>query len=430
MQWFQTRRFITFGVTFFVVLSACGTRRSFEQSASANETPASDCTATSSVDTHPGPELHRLWIDNNTGGQVRGSRDGGATWTKIGSVVKPVKGGIWRPTVENGVLAFNFLRGPSSVFASAVNAMHVRFSDPAGYQLPEDFEAELVEPRGFSYFPVEELPNTTNSRHAGVLSFRGGTGIFGPEWAPKVNSQVFLARGQDLVSLNYPGSSKDGVDVGDQLVIVTLQNSSAVEWIEFDNQIGGMVLCKQAGKEPSPIAKVLRPVQGIGRFGGSEYIQRPGTVRANHAGVLDIGTTDINTDPAKPGDARGVDVAELRGGIQIVPSHHWRDRSMNAGSDHPFVYMVVGPIQDPVHLKRYDMGIDGRFPLFNSVFQAGSGVTYLKFKGDDASWIELNQAVKEGRFKTSSGKIVRHLRGYIKDAMIEVTAIRFVNKTQ
>lgn len=97
---------------------------------------------------------------------------------------------------------------------------------------------------------------------------------------------------------------------------------------------------------------------------------------------------------------------------------------MESGGDHPYVFMVVGPIQDPPNLKRYDMGIEGRYPLYSFGMRAGAGTTYFKFKDDPNTWYELGEAVKLGKFKQNSGKVLKHLRGYIKDALSQVTDIR------
>jgi hypothetical protein len=374
-------------------------------------------------------------IHNSRGGRIVGSHDQGKTWELLGHILVPIQGGIWRPTEEAGVLAFNFLRGPSNVFASAVNAIHLRFSDPQGYQLPEDPEAPLMAPHGVSLVPQEELTriagdessSSIDGGRTGITDIPGGTGFFGAEWSPKVGSQVYMGDGTQFAPIPYNVAPHSDYPDRSYLLIVTPVAEREIEYVEFENKVDGRVMLKRVLEEPAQVAKVKRPVEGIGRFSGSEYIQKPGVLRANHPGVICIGTTDINTDPDLQNTKIPTEqINELRGGFQVVPSHHFQDPSMQNGFDHPFVYLVVGPVQEPAHLKRYDMGIEGTFPLFYQGLRGGLGRTELQFRGDDR-WLEISEAVQAGKFKTRNGTVLRHLRGYIKDALVEVTAIRFYN---
>lgn len=371
-------------------------------------------------------ELRRLLIENSAGGAIQGSRDGGKTWTQLGKVVRPIQGGIWLPTVKPyGVLAFNFLRGPSNVFATAVNAVHLRFSDPTGYELPLNPKDPLVTPHGASLLPREIIEDPASTpAHAALTDIPAGTGIFGPDWSPRVGSRIYLGDGQNWRSIPYAQGPDVGTPGRSKLLIVTEKQPNEIEWVEFENTQGGQVLVKREGEtEPVRVAKVLQPVRGIGRFVGSELIPRPGVIRANHAGVFCIGTTDAKSDPSSIPPK--TDVNEIRGGFQIVPSHHYQDQSMSNGGDHGYVYMVVGPWEDPSNLDRYDRGIDGQYPLFRHGFQAGGGQTYMRFRGDPL-WYELNLAIRQGKFKNAQGNVVEHLRGIQKDVFSEVTHIRHV----
>lgn len=372
-------------------------------------------------------ELHRVLIENVEKGRVLGSTNGGKSWQEIGTVVVPVKGQVWNPSLENGVKAFDFLRGPSNVFATAVNNLHLRFSDPVGYSLPADVDVPPPIAHGISYAPFESLPAdiTTVPKRIGILSNKGGEGIFGPEWSPRVGSAVYqgdFARSQ-FSPIPYIGVVDTKPEKA-SLLIVTSQpeQNKQIEMVEFENKTNGRVLVQFSKKSPVAVAKVLKAVEGVGRFSGSEYNSKPGVLRANHAGVICIGTTDINLDSSIP---EGTDINELRGGFQVVPSHHWQDASMNSGGNHAEVYLVVGPIQDPPDLKRYDRSVDGTFPLFNNGLRAGGGQTYLQFAGKLNEWVEMDDAVKRGLFTTREGVVIEHLRGYIKDAFHNVTGIRF-----
>lgn len=368
-------------------------------------------------------ETQRVVIDNKAGGLIQGSRDGGSTWTTIGKVLSPINGDYWRPSQDGGVLAFDFLRGPSNVFAVAANNLHLRFSDPEGYKLPADVNVMPPPGRGFSISPADiylaPTQDTQATSRVAMTNVVGGRGIFGPEWSPRIGDAVYVGDGVKFRSIPYeyrinPNSAER------KILIVTPKTACELEYLEFQNWAGGTAFIKRENEDPVAIAKVIQPVLGIGRFIGSEYISRPGVVRANHAGVLDIGTTDYQLD--RKNIPPGTDLNSLRGGFQVVPSHHYQDRSMKSGGDHPFVFMVVGPLQDPVDLKRYDRGVDGSYPLFQQGMRGGAGITHVKFRGDNA-WYEMNQAIKLGKFK-SNGKSVYHLRNVIKDVMKDVTHIR------
>lgn len=379
-------------------------------------------------------EKFRILIENVPKGEIKGSRDGGVTWQRIGQVVMPVYGAIWEPTLNGaGVLAFNFLRGESNVFATAVNALHIRFSDPEGYVLPEDPRAPLVPPHAISLAPKEiTMPVAIEDPVLNKIIYTdipGGKGIFGEEWSPQVGSKVTLGDGTEFSPIKYELGPDGRNPKRSQILIVVENDPAEIEYLDFENQAGGKVTAKRLGMEPAVVAKVLQPVLGIGRFKGSEFLPQPGVIRANHAGVLDIGTTDVNIDPDYSGGLPSDEPAinELRGGIQVVPSHHYQDQSMNSGGDHPFVYMVVGPMIDPPDLVRYDRGIDGSYPLFYKGLRGGEGKTLLQFQGDTA-WYEMTEAVKAGKFVRSDGSVMKHLRGYVKDAFIKVTRIRVVRR--
>lgn len=366
-------------------------------------------------------EKHRIEIENSFEGLIRGSRDGGASWEVLGTIKIPVQGEYWIPGVNNGVLAFNYLRGESSVFASAVNNLHIRFSDPEGYSLPKDVNVPPVDAHGLTFAPVEELKNDVPKRVA-VTSMPGGSGLFGPHWSPRIGDKVFVGNGAKYATIPYEFFLRP-TDANNRVLIVTQQSDCDIEYIEFENKSEGKVFLKESQRNAVAVAKVKQAVEGIGRFVGSEYISQPGVIRANHAGVFDIGTTDVNIDSTIP---PGSDINELRGGFQVVPSHHYADSSMNSGGAHGFVYMVVGPLIDPPHLKRYDMGVEAQYPLFFQGMRAGKGRTMLRFS-HSKEWIEMNDAISKGHFR-SSGKPVYHLRGVLRDVMKNVTHIRIYNE--
>lgn len=406
-------------------------------------------------------EMHRIIIHNVKNGAICGSKDAGKSWTLLGHVLLPIEGGIWKPTQKQfKVYAFNFLRGNSNVFASAINNLHIRFSDPVGYELPRDTKVPPLPAHGVSFAPREmlsgnplDLLDEDGKRRCGITDIPGGKGIFSGEWTSRIGASAFMGNGKTFSAIPYDLGPNSADPERSYILILNPNPVQKVEYLEFENKKDGLAFAKFENQDPKPIARVLQAVKGIGRFDGSQFLQRPGQVRANHPGVLDIGTTDINTDPTIPQNINPPAYLNVDnfGGFQIVPSHHYYDDSMakNPKGIANEVYLVVGPLDAQGIPQRYDLGLEGTFPLFNGGLLAGNGTTYFQF-GEGTEYIELNDAVKLGLFKhtekvktldsngnpvlDSNGKpvttdqVVRvdHLRGKILDVLSGVTKIKLV----
>jgi|GEM_PF-2458062 len=376
---------------------------------------------------NPAGESSRVMIHNVMGGEIRGSHDGGANWATIGHVIKSVEGKYWLPTVDDQVFAFNFLRGPSNMFATANNVFHFRFSDPDGYKLPADPDAPLIPPHGLSVICKEELTNGSDTdagfEHTIATDIPGGTSLFSHEWSTRVGSKVFLGDGTHFAPIPYDVGPDSRDPARAYILIVNERAKHELQYLEFENKDQGQIIIKRQDAPRVQIAKVVKTVEGVGRFSGGEYLNAPGQIRANHAGVIDVGTTDVGVDPTHPAQAPGADLNELRGGFQICPSQHWQDDSMQRGKGAAMVFLVIGPIIDPPNFKRYDVGVEGSYPLFYQGLRGGTGKAFYKFRGDD-KWYETQDALKLGKFKHRDGTPIAHLRGWIKDALVEVTAFR------
>ena len=84
-----------------------------------------------------------------------------------------------------------------------------------------------------------------------------------------------------------------------------IRPSQTFKRIVFENVFDGKVTGYYGGQSGKVLGRVLKPVTGSGRFGGSTYIG-PGLLRANHPGVICVSTGPVG----KPG------------GFQIVPAVH------------------------------------------------------------------------------------------------------------
>lgn len=175
---------------------------------------------------------------------------------------------------------------PSTVCASAVNAVHILVN-------VEDGRGRII-----SLVPSVTVAPAAAPGAYFSLSMPAGTGIFGG-FAPLTGSKVtILHDGREFNLTDTPSE-------GDTLIIRTsLASRSGVYMADIENRPGGRVTVYDAGGGRA-IARVVRRIAGVGRFGGTVY-QNVGRIRASHSGVIDVSTS--------PRDEVG--------GLQIMPLKH------------------------------------------------------------------------------------------------------------
>lgn len=185
---------------------------------------------------------------------------------------------------------------PGTVAASAVNAIHLLVGIDRGRG------------RTLSLLPADTIAPAAGPGSSIVIEGKGGHGLFGG-WAPPVGAPV------TLVSPNGEENPFTGLELpreGD-LLRIDVTRMSAPYMIEIENRPGGRVFSwSRAPGQTGIIARVLRPVRGVGRFEGTLY-QSVGRLRANHPGVVDISTS--------PEGAIG--------GFQIIPFAHSKSTEMS-----------------------------------------------------------------------------------------------------
>lgn len=217
---------------------------------------------------------------------------------------------------------------PSTVCASAVNAIHIL--------------VDVEEGRGriISLVPsVTVAPAATQGAFFAV-ECEAGTGIFGG-FAPLTGSRV-------TVETDGIESPLTGVPAeGDTLVIRTELQSQAVYMADIENRPGGRVIAYSADGA-RVIARVMRPVRGVGRFGGSVY-QNRGRIRASHSGVICVATSPRDTV----------------GGLQIMPLKHALTSPEMLNAWKLTQWMIVAPLPGMPDLE-------GTPPLFKGAFVPGA----------------------------------------------------------
>ena len=218
---------------------------------------------------------------------------------------------------------------PSTVCASAVNAIHILISTENGRG------------RIISLIPAVTFAPAAGDVSYFALDMPAGTGIFGA-FAPLTGSKVtILHDGKESHITDTPNE-------GDTLIIRTaLPENPSIYMADIENRPGGRVIA-YSRDGAKVIARVVRPVKGVGRFGGTEF-QGRGRIRASHSGVIDIVTSP-----------RG-----QAGGIQIIPLKH-------ALTSHEMLYswgasqwMIIAPLPNAPDLE-------GQPPLYKHSFMPGA----------------------------------------------------------
>ena len=116
--------------------------------------------------------------------------------------------------------------------------------------------------------------------------------------------------------------------------------------VDFENRPGGRVIA-YGSDGVKVIARVVRKIGGVGRFGGTAY-QGVGRIRASHSGVIDVSTS-------KRGEI---------GGIQIMPLKHALTSKEMINAWKLTQWMIVAPIPGGPDLE-------GTEPLFKSALVPG-----------------------------------------------------------
>ncbi len=218
---------------------------------------------------------------------------------------------------------------PSTVCATAVNAVHMLVN--------------IEEGRGriISLVPAVTVAPAATPGAYFALYMPAGTGIFGG-FAPLTGSRVTILRdGQESPLTDTPKT-------GDTLIIRTaLPENPSVYMVDIENRPGGRVIAHYTHSGAKVIARVVRRIAGVGRFGGTVY-QNTGRIRASHSGVIDVSTS------------RRDEV----GGLQIMPLKHALTSHEMANAWSLTQWMILAPLPGMPDLE-------GTAPLFKSALVPG-----------------------------------------------------------
>ena len=277
-------------------------------------------------------EIYRIKIENKQDGTVSVKEIGSPTWEIAGRVIYPCH------NVNNKGFTATKWATVGAVCASAVNAIHIKTGD----NTPED--------RGivFSIVPKDmlnppEYYNSFLSPDSSIYTdIPAGESIFGGGFSPFVGNPVSYI---DLKGEPHPVRSGYVPKIGETIIIKTLEPLIFPTAIIFENRFGGKVTVDYGGEKKVVVGEVLKPVGGIGRFSGTQFIGS-GRIRANHTGVIDISTSPLGKT----------------GGFQIIPSAHGMSPEMS-NARLLTQWMVVGPTSIS------GVSLEGHMPLFSNYLQ-------------------------------------------------------------
>ena len=224
----------------------------------------------------------------------------------------------------------------SSVCASAVNAVHLLIN------------VEKERGKILSLVPAVTLAPAAKPGAFFSLDMPAGSGVFGA-FAPLVGSQVYIK------DVNNNLRNLDGVPKNGEILIIRTKLPDKPEYymVDIENRPGGRVIA-YGKNDIKVIARVIRPVKGTGRFGGSQF-QSSGRIRASHAGVICVATSKYS---------------EV-GGFQIMPLIHALTSKEMTNAWQLTQWMIIAP---PLNSKQIMLA--GHEPLFKQSFLPGSQALY------------------------------------------------------
>lgn len=245
------------------------------------------------------------------------------TVTQIGKVLAVPRSSRW-PSYTASKWA-----EAGTVCACAVNAIHVLVS------------VEKGQGRTISILPKETFAPASGKGNAFVVETKAGTTIFGA-FSPVVGSKISLI---DHTGLERPFKVSELSRKGNSLVI-NVPETGKFFVMDIENRPGGRVLIWD-DQGVHTMARVIRPLGGVGRFGGTQF-QNTGRIRANHTGVIDISTSPYGSI----------------GGFQIIPLIHAFSTEM-INSWKLTQWMIISSTDTEISLA-------GQAPLFSGNLVTGT----------------------------------------------------------
>ena len=226
-----------------------------------------------------------------------------------------------------------------TVAASAVNGIHIKVTGLA--DLDRGSTISML-PRELYGQSLQGNPESLHD-YAIYTSIASGAYLFGGSFSPTVGSRAWVVREKRRQDWGIGFRPR----TNDVITIEVVHPDKTLCRLSINNREGGFVLADYANGTAEAVARVVRPVAGVGRFPGTALA--PGSsIRAAHAAVIDISTSP-----------RG-----KIGGFQIIPLTHSFSSEMLKSQVEP-VYLIVDSLSGKAMM--------GVAPLFEGYFAARTG---------------------------------------------------------
>ena len=270
----------------------------------------------------------------------------------------------------------------SKVCASAVNAIHLLID-------VENNRGKII-----SLIPSVTIAPAAEAGAYFSIETEAGTGIFGG-FAPLVGSKVTILNTETNLERNL-----DGILSENEVLILRTDLPYNPEdfMLEIENRPTGRVIA-YGNKGVKIVARVIRPVAGVGRFGGTVF-QNIGRIRASHSGVIDVATS-------KRGEV---------GGIQIMPLNHALTSNEMINAWNLTQWLIISPLPG-------EKNLEGTKPLFKNSFLPGTQLDD-KFKFENFWNAYGRKPLVICRRSGGDWERLPEVSGRVDDALKDVTHLR------
>ncbi len=338
-------------------------------------------------------ESFRIMVQNEKGGDIALSVDKGANWKSVGHVTRPAT------TVNKKGFPRSVQAKDGAVCETAADRILVK----TGINFEND---RYRSGRGTVFGLMAYEPSEFQKKSADLSMMHtdipAGQVIFG-KYSPLLGNSFYVVSGGQLARVSPEFTPQQG----DIFVIIVENYANQIRDIVFENRYNGTIVANYANGDSLVIGTVLRPVEGIGQFIGTEFLEA-GQVRQTHGSAI-----GISTSPRIGNKVHSLD--DFRGGFQIVTDEHIYDAELMSARISS-QWMVVGPACGD------KKGVlDQQYPLFSQFVTPAMPV---EVRIDNGRWESCPEMTGSHDDAFLPEALARSLGRYVQQGL---THIRIIN---